>query len=106
MHFEKGNKFGFRFTVDNQPTPEAKSAGRRKRKMLRDAMRALLESVEPDDEAAAAVMRLLPKKRRDRVTTWDTLCLRQVMDAKDGSVKAFQNVMKVADERPDEGDDA
>lgn len=101
MPFEKGNTIGNRYNADNQPSPEVKRRGKAEKKLMRDTMRELLESIEPDDKAAASVMAFLPKKKRNKVTTQDVICLRQLLEAKRGNSNAFQNILKMLGETPE-----
>lgn len=98
MGFKKGHKSGICFGTDNQPSGAAKSRGKAKAKLMREAMKELLSVVEPDDQAAAAVMTYFPKKKRNKVTTQDTICLRQLLEAKKGSTKAYNNILKTIGE--------
>lgn len=97
MPFQKGNTIGNRFT-NNQPSPAAKRRGHAEKKLMRDTMKELLESIEPDDKAAQAVMALFPKKKRNKVTTQDVICLRQILEAKKGNSNAYQNIIKTIGE--------
>lgn len=98
MAFQKGNTAGVRFGKDSQPSGEAKSKGKARAKLMRETMKELLQSIEPDDAAAASVMTYLPKKDRKKITTQDVLCLRQILEAKRGNHQAFNNVMKLLGE--------
>lgn len=98
MAFVKGNTNGHRFSGDNQPSPEAKRRGHIEKKLMRETMKELLAAIEPDDAAADTVMRFFPKKKRNKVTVQDTICLRQILEAKSGNTNAYQNITKTIGE--------
>lgn len=83
INFSKGKKF----SKENQPSPEAKSAGKKKRKTMREMLDYLLEKE-------------ITNKQGEKATTLEAISVALIKQAMSGNVKAFEVLRDTIGQNP------
>lgn len=85
--YEENLKKGKRFSSENQPTPEAKSKGKKAKKTMRELLDYLLEKE-------------ITNKKGEKATTKEAILVSAIKKAIEGDIRALQFIRDTIGEMP------